>query len=65
MLAVASENAQEALRILHDHEDARLGEYERSAIAAVEQLDGDTCPACLEPLGDATSVCGSCGLRFA
>lgn len=65
MLAVASNQAQEALRVIQANEDARLGSYERSAIAAVEQLDGDTCPACLEPLGEATSTCASCGLRFA
>lgn len=66
MLAVASDQAEAALKVLRQQEEAKMSNAERDAIEAVEQLDGETCPACLAPLPEShDGVCPSCGLRFA
>lgn len=66
MLAVASENAEQAATLLKERERDGMSEAEMVAADAVIDLDADsaTCPACLDPIPKGSHQCPGCGLRI-
>jgi rubrerythrin len=65
-LAVASEEAERAQRLLNDHWERDLAEEERRAANAVVDLDQDilVCPACGASFAHGPPGCPECGLNL-
>jgi hypothetical protein len=65
-LAVASPEAERALRLMQEFWESGLDDEGRRASAAVLDLDAETltCPACCATFASGSSQCPDCGLRI-